>query len=1190
MSNVHDPERDTYTAGTSPDAPTLRYRGVTIQTQPDLTIWIKTSPTDTPQCTVGPMLGRDLVIVEFNGHPITLNEELWSLIEVLPRGRDLYDRTRFGENAPDRKKKGNLSFQLGLDHKWGMRPEEEWDDGFDRQRQAEWDAKREDEREGPRPEIRPNPMVAGAYVGWSMYGHGAVFLKPARRDHPTTLTHVASASFDGNEFKMEPLGSVTGRQTILHHSLLVRGNLIPLKMFVNGNGTFAELFRGGHFTLEEIRQQSVNTLKALYRGSHVIPIMKWRPLTDEQFEYAAAHLDEPVFRDRELGPDNPPWRDVICDASMLRRGGKGLSGFCLQVPLLKTLNIPQGILKELRRILSHFPNDNITEDDSLHALFVWYGLMHTAKRGEEESVEGIRKGAKQKSASWTVPYEYLVRCILAWPHYLRWHEEMGFSEYIHFFRYVDHIFRADQERPELSTQGVTADVELLERLMLDVTSKVPNINPQTRLSLLPHMIPDSKMPRMINMEPYVFPSEGEIILSGLTSVYLKGLPCYSAHSTPPDITKMVTLCVPTRLAINSHIGSHRPLAGTNWDLDSLRNTLAMNRPADENETLLITAPWVHAGPVWRMDHAGIAEMVEDPSARGPAPDSVDPSWSLLDQLSVPSQATYLRQMWASLKLLHDQGVAIPDNMSLTLDRRGMPILIGGLTMTEELLRQPTLTLIHGKGGEDQLKVRVTKATFPRVVQEESEDDPTPLGGTVMEIISRAPQRKHATWKKVYDELAANLENGVVPTRGSLAATLEASLSKEDGSWLKVRFLGERNNETLAANLATHNMDEIMGAMYNLIGLETDSAAEDPLSTLRDIDRQWANACQELMDEWHRLRDADQQFLSTPARRAKDIRSMWSRLREKLTPGRLRPLLEGTLSQLKMPNPLGGNALQIPRLELRVLDDTSALPESSVTDESGTKSPESTLPDRETNLETSNQPAPPTEPSHDLGLNFLHEQSETQTTEAAEKVVKKEKQDEKQDHDAQGPLVARAASFVDLTGEDDASDRPATPPNTESGTAKRLPPMGPHPEAPPPRRPRSSLSQGGQSAPNLQQKKQVRFDTLPPPRRPAEPSGRGLWASGRTSADIFGTARLAQRPPLNFFAPRPTAPESEQRLRSFLGPPAIVQTPPGYRSSTLRRDDVWTATDSMGVERENALDGPEMESDLTRYLGPHNSRL
>ncbi|KAF3068632.1 hypothetical protein CFAM422_007822 [Trichoderma lentiforme] len=96
---------------------------------------------------------------------------------------------------------------------------------------------------------------------------------------------------------------------------------------------------------------------------------------------------------------------------------------------------------------------------------------------------------------------------------------------------------------------------------------------------------------------------------------------------------------------------------------------------------------------WRIKKVFLLEMMEEPGARGPAPDLVNPSWSLLDQLSVPSKATYLRQIWASLGLLYDQGVTIPDGMSLTLDQRGMPILVGGLAMTEERLRQ-TLSHYH----------------------------------------------------------------------------------------------------------------------------------------------------------------------------------------------------------------------------------------------------------------------------------------------------------------------------------------------------------------------------------------------------------------------------------------------------------------------------------------------------------------
>lgn len=70
-----------------------------------------------------------------------------------------------------------------------------------------------------------------------------------------------------------------------------------------------------------------------------------------------------------------------------------------------------------------------------------------------------------------------------------------------------------------------------------------------------------------------------------------------------------------------------------------------------------------------------------------------------------------RHMWASLKLLVDQGVAIPDNMSLTLDRRGMPVFIGGLAMSEERLRRNPPIIIHGKGGEEQLELRVAQVVF-----------------------------------------------------------------------------------------------------------------------------------------------------------------------------------------------------------------------------------------------------------------------------------------------------------------------------------------------------------------------------------------------------------------------------------------------------------------------------------------------
>lgn len=53
------------------------------------------------------------------------------------------------------------------------------------------------------------------------------------------------------------------------------------------------------------------------------------------------------------------------------------------------------------------------DKDILHTFFVWHDLIRTPKLGQEKSVEEVRKGVKQASAAWTVPLEYLVRCILA---------------------------------------------------------------------------------------------------------------------------------------------------------------------------------------------------------------------------------------------------------------------------------------------------------------------------------------------------------------------------------------------------------------------------------------------------------------------------------------------------------------------------------------------------------------------------------------------------------------------------------------------------------------------------------------------------------------------------------------------------------------------------------------------------------
>ncbi|KAL7897288.1 hypothetical protein HDV63DRAFT_264558 [Trichoderma sp. SZMC 28014] len=170
---------------------------------------------------------------------------------------------------------------------------------------------------------------------------------------------------------------------------------------------------------------------------------------------------------------------------------------------------------------------------------------------------------------------------------------MCLAEYPHFARYIDRIFKENRRRDPLVVRGADLDEAEVKRLMMQITSKVQGVTPPHRLILLPHMMPASRMPRMVNIQPYVFPTKAQLAMTGLTSVYLKGLPTYIAHDTPLEDTPLVKLCVPKRLAANSYIGNMRPLQGTRWEMDDLKQ---MN-----GELGLRTFPYLKVGLVWETD-------------------------------------------------------------------------------------------------------------------------------------------------------------------------------------------------------------------------------------------------------------------------------------------------------------------------------------------------------------------------------------------------------------------------------------------------------------------------------------------------------------------------------------------------------------------------------------------------------------
>lgn len=71
------------------------------------------------------------------------------------------------------------------------------------------------------------------------------------------------------------------------------GNLRAIKEFVNKK--FSTIFRFGSYSLKEVRLQTTRSGLALANGVKLVPMVKYKPITDEQFEIASQNLEEIFF-------------------------------------------------------------------------------------------------------------------------------------------------------------------------------------------------------------------------------------------------------------------------------------------------------------------------------------------------------------------------------------------------------------------------------------------------------------------------------------------------------------------------------------------------------------------------------------------------------------------------------------------------------------------------------------------------------------------------------------------------------------------------------------------------------------------------------------------------------------------------------------------------------------------------------
>lgn len=158
-----------------------------------------------------------------------------------------------------------------------------------------------------------------------------------------------------------------------------------------------------------------------------------------------------------------------------------------------------------------------------------------------------------------------------------------------------------------------------------------------RLLVLPHMMRNSCMPRMINMKPYLFPFDGDLLMTGLPPVHLLGTPKYT-HLSREQGCNPIRLCVP-KILVN-HL-FHDPTSPLETDQTLISNLMQGVDHQGADHPIEITRGILKSGRIWRTDFSEIALRCEPPDSRVPPLQMLDPHLNFLDDLSPDQRYRYL---------------------------------------------------------------------------------------------------------------------------------------------------------------------------------------------------------------------------------------------------------------------------------------------------------------------------------------------------------------------------------------------------------------------------------------------------------------------------------------------------------------------------------------------------------------------
>ncbi|PTB68556.1 hypothetical protein BBK36DRAFT_1112708, partial [Trichoderma citrinoviride] len=390
--------------------------------------------------------------------------------------------------------------------------------------------------------IGQETFVTTAYIGFDSCMRGPVFARGAKDPVPTeTPSMIASTKasgpkqpdnyFDLNDlaFKCDSASYLVGKGFIPHFAMMSSANIDVLKRLLTG--TPLEKVLRAHTEIKEYFRHVQRLVRNLGTGNLLTPFVYKDPDIRHRLMPGWDLREMLEDESRNQSDNNRPLFQIACDATLLARQGKDdvLSGYRYHVALIESLEYPDELLSMLKDFAMLYPKDILPLRTLLLGCHLWADI--TGHR--TLSMERFMEKREDKSTVPQVPDIPLAVCLIYYPHWLKWTEWMGLSEFPHPFRFMSQAVKSDMDNEAIGIDPDSIDQGRVYSLIARARSRVPLMDATHRVEIMPCHMPGSMMPPMFG--PMVRrPEKVPLALTGLPDVQYLGLDSYIRPDTSKD--------------------------------------------------------------------------------------------------------------------------------------------------------------------------------------------------------------------------------------------------------------------------------------------------------------------------------------------------------------------------------------------------------------------------------------------------------------------------------------------------------------------------------------------------------------------------------------------------------------------------------------------------------------------------------